>query len=148
MIVLLFTFKDIKKNLHSANFKMIPSLFEMGKHLRLAFWCPSSRHAIFIQFKSLTGKLAAGLLFLKKLKDAPPQSKLCDVYRALFESHIRYGNVVWGSLPSAELQSLHHLQNRARSIIASARYKDLGLKLSSMLRTLFSLINLFWLIRF
>ena len=46
------------------------------------------------QFKSLTGKLAAGLLSLKTLKDVLPQSKLCDVYRALFESHIRYGNVV------------------------------------------------------
>ena len=76
------------------------------------------------QFKSLTGKLAAGLLSLTKLKDVFPQSKLCDVYRALFESHIRCGNVVWGSLSSAELQTLQRLQNRALSIIASARYKD------------------------
>ena len=49
---------------------------------------------------------------------------LCDVYCALFESHIRYGNVVWGSLSSTELQTLQRLQNRALSIIASARYKD------------------------
>ena len=47
------------------------------------------------QYKSLAGKLAGGLSFLKKLKDVLPQSKLCDVYHALFESHIRYGNVVW-----------------------------------------------------
>ena len=65
------------------------------------------------QFKSLMRKLAAGLSSLKKFKDVLPQSKLCDVYRALFESHIRYGNVVWGSLSSAELQTLQRLQNRA-----------------------------------
>ena len=76
------------------------------------------------QFKSLTGKLATGLSSLKKLEDVLPQSKLCDVYRALFENHLRYGNVVWGSLSSAELQTLQCMQNRALSIIASARYKD------------------------
>ena len=38
------------------------------------------------------------------------QSKLCDV--------------VWGSLSSTELQTLQYLQNRALSIIESARVKD------------------------
>ena len=47
---------------------------------------------------SLTGKLAFGLSSLKKLKDVLPQSKLCDVYHALFESHLRYGFVVWGGI--------------------------------------------------
>ena len=76
------------------------------------------------QCKSLTGKLAAGLSSLKKLKDVLSQSKVCDVYRALFESHLSYGNIVWGRLSSAEIQKLQRLQNRALSIIASARYKD------------------------
>ena len=76
------------------------------------------------QLKSLTGKLALGLSPLKKLKDVLPQPKLFDVYRALFESHLRYGKVVWGSLPSTELQTLQRLQNRALSTIASARHKD------------------------
>ena len=76
------------------------------------------------QYKSLTGKLAGGLSSLKKLKDVHPQSKLCDVYHALFESHIRYGNVVWGSISSSELQALQRLQNRALSIIERARFKD------------------------
>ena len=35
------------------------------------------------QFKSLTGKLAAGLSSLKNTKNVLSQSKLCDVYRAL-----------------------------------------------------------------
>ena len=76
------------------------------------------------QYKSLAGKLAGGLSSLKKLKDVLPQSKLCDVYHALFESHIRYGNVVWGSISSSELQALQRLQNRALSIIERARFKD------------------------
>ena len=50
------------------------------------------------QYKSLIGKLVGGLSSLKKFKDVLPQSKLCDVYHALFESHIRYGNVVWGTI--------------------------------------------------
>ena len=46
------------------------------------------------------------------------------MYHALFESHIRYGNVVWGSISSSELQALQRLQNRALSIIECARFKD------------------------
>ena len=64
------------------------------------------------QYKSLTGKLAGGLSSLKKLKDVLPQSKLCDVYHALFESHLCYGNVVWGSISSSELQALQRLQKK------------------------------------
>ena len=61
---------------------------------------------------------------MKKLKDVLPQSNLCDAYHALFESHLRYGNVVWGSISSSELQALQRLQNRALSIIERARFKD------------------------
>ena len=57
---------------------------------------------------------------LKKLKDVPPQSKLCDVYHAIFESHLRYGNVVWGSISSSELQAPQCFQNRD----LRARFKD------------------------
>ena len=77
------------------------------------------------QYKSLIGKLAGGLSSLKKLKDVLPQSKLCDVYHALFESHIRYGDVVWGTISSSELQTLQSLQNRALSIINRAKFQDL-----------------------
>ena len=76
------------------------------------------------QFKSLTGKLAGGLSSLEKLKNVLSQSKLCDIYRALFESRLRYVNVVWVSLSSTELQTLQCLQNMGLSIIESARFKD------------------------
>ena len=46
------------------------------------------------------------------------------MFIVLFESHLRYGSVVWGSLSSTELQTLQCLQNRALSIIESARFKD------------------------
>ena len=62
---------------------------------------------------------------MKKLKDVLPQSKICDVYHILFESHIRYGNVVCGTISSSELQALQSLQNRALSIIDRARFQDL-----------------------
>ena len=76
------------------------------------------------QYKSPTGKLAGGLSSLEKLKDVLPQPKLCDVYQALFESHICYGNLVWGSISLSELQALQCLQNRALSIKERARFKD------------------------
>ena len=42
----------------------------------------------------------------------------------IFESHLRYGNVVCDSISSSELQALQRLQNRALSIIERARFKD------------------------
>ena len=77
------------------------------------------------QYISLTEKLAGGVSSLKILKDVLPQSKLCEVYRATFESHLSHRNVVWGSLSSAELQTPQRLQNRPLSIIESARFMDL-----------------------
>ena len=75
-------------------------------------------------FSSLKGKITSGLSALKKLKNILPQSKLCGVYHALVESHLRYGNAVWGSLSNTNLQTLQRLQNRAFSIIENARRKD------------------------
>ena len=44
--------------------------------------------------------------------------------RAVIESHLRYANVIWGSLPKSKLNTLQRLQDRARSIIGKARLKD------------------------
>ena len=46
------------------------------------------------------------------------------MYRALVESHLRYANIIWGSLPTSKLNILQRLQDRARSIINKARLKD------------------------
>ena len=75
-------------------------------------------------FKVVKGKVRAGLASLKRLKDIVPQKQLDSVYRALIESHLRYANVIWGSIPSYKLKILQNLQNRARTIIERAKYRD------------------------
>ena len=62
---------------------------------------------------------------MKIIKNVLPRSKLSDVYHAMFDSHLCYGNILWRSLSSTELQTLQCLQNRDISIIESARFKDL-----------------------
>ena len=76
------------------------------------------------QFNKVKGKVSCGLKSLKKLQNLLSQSQLDHVYRALVESHLRYANVVWGSLPKTKLNTLQRLQDRARSIIDKARLKD------------------------
>ena len=76
------------------------------------------------QFKTIKGKVRGGLASLKKLKDILPQSQLKNVYHALIESHMRYANVVWGSLSNSRIESLQRLQDRAISIIDTSRITD------------------------
>ena len=74
-------------------------------------------------FNTVKGKICGGLASLKKLKNIIPH-KLCSVYYAIVESHLRYANEIWGSLPKTKLDILQRLQDRARSIVDNARYKD------------------------
>ena len=76
------------------------------------------------QFKSIKSKICGGLASLKKLKNILPQSKLCSVYYAMVESHLRYAHVTWGRLPARKIETLQRLQNRAQLIIETARVKD------------------------
>ena len=46
------------------------------------------------QFKTVKNKICGGLASLKKLKNILPQSKLCSVYYAIVESHLRYADVI------------------------------------------------------
>jgi len=46
------------------------------------------------QYKTIKNKLKGGLSSLRKLKTILPQKKLDQVYKALFESHLRYGDIV------------------------------------------------------
>ena len=75
-------------------------------------------------FRLVTGKMSAGLLALKRLINIFPQSPLCSVYYALIESHLRYGDVILGSLCKIKLIALQRLQARACSIIKSANNED------------------------
>ena len=73
------------------------------------------------QYKKLKCKLKSGRYSLRKLKNIIPQSKLDKVYRALFESHLRYGDELWGSLSTTKLEHLQRLQDRARTLIERAK---------------------------
>ena len=64
-------------------------------------------------YESVKKKVAGGLAAMKKLKDILPRSMLFQVYKALVESHLRYADVVWGSLSNTKISALQRLQNRA-----------------------------------
>ena len=76
------------------------------------------------QYKTLKGKICGGFSSLEKLKSIIPQTKLCIVYYAIVESHLRYANDIWGSLPKTKLDALQSLQERAQTIIDNARLKE------------------------
>ena len=76
------------------------------------------------QYKIVKGKLKRGLDSIKKLRELLPQSPLFQVYQALVESHLRYGNLLWGHLSATKLDNLQKLQDRAMTLIQSAPIKD------------------------
>ena len=50
------------------------------------------------QYKKVKDKVKGGLSSLQRLEDILPQSKLAAVYRALIESHLRHGNIIWSCI--------------------------------------------------
>ena len=78
-------------------------------------------------YKVVKGKIYGGLASLRKLRNILPQSKLCNVYHTVVESHLRYADVIWGSLPETKLMILQRLQNRAKMIIKVKNIKMSGL---------------------
>ena len=46
------------------------------------------------------------------------------MYKALFENHLRYSDIVWNALSNIKLSKLQRLQIRARKLIENAKYKD------------------------
>ena len=50
------------------------------------------------QYKTVKSKLKGGISSLRKLHDILPLRKPEQVYKALFESHVRYGDIVWHAL--------------------------------------------------
>ena len=76
------------------------------------------------QYKIAKGKLKGGLDSIGKLGKMLRQSKLFQVYRALVESHLRYGNLLWRHLSATKIRNLQKLQDRAITLIQSAPIKD------------------------
>ena len=75
-------------------------------------------------YKSVKGKVVGGLASIRKLKNILPQSQLLNVYQALVESHLRYANVIWGTLSDTKISTLQKYQNRALDLIESSKMKD------------------------
>ena len=73
------------------------------------------------QYKTVHNKSCGGLQSLRKLKSSLPPSSLCNVYRCLIESHIRYTDVIRGSLSNTKME---FLQDRAVFMIHTSRIKD------------------------
>jgi len=61
------------------------------------------------QYKTVKNKLKGGTSSLRKLKDTLPQRKFEQVYKALFESHLRYGNIVMNALSNTKLSKFRRL---------------------------------------
>ena len=75
------------------------------------------------QYIKVNAKVKGGLSALQRLKDILPQSKLAAVYRALIESHPRYGNIIWGCISDSKLDTLQKLQSRAKTLIENRKHK-------------------------
>ena len=76
------------------------------------------------QYKTVKNRLKGDISSLRKLKDIHPRQQLEQVYKALFESHLRYCNIVWHALSNIKLSKLQRLHIRAKKPIESAKYKD------------------------
>ena len=74
------------------------------------------------QYKAIKNKLKGCLSSLRKLKIILPQRKLDQVYKALFESHLRYGNIVRSAVSNTKQSRLQRLQTRAKKPTANAKY--------------------------
>ena len=75
------------------------------------------------QYRTVKFKLKGGISSLRNLKDILPQRKFEQVSKALFQSHIRYGTIVWNALSNTKLSKFQKLQIRARKLIENAKYK-------------------------
>ena len=74
--------------------------------------------------KDVHNKSRGGLQSLRRLKSILPQSSLSNVYRALIDSHMRYADVIWGSLSNTKIEFRQRLHDRAVSMIHTSRIKD------------------------
>ena len=84
------------------------------------------------QYKTVHNKSRGGLQSLRRLKNILPQSSLSNVYRALIESHIRYADVIWGSLSNTKIEFLQRLQDSSfyDSYIQDKRELDTKISIS------------------
>ena len=69
------------------------------------------------------GKKLASATYSMKLASFLPSSSLLTIYRSLFESRLRYCDVVWGSCNTNLKEKLQRQQDRAIHIVTKQRLK-------------------------
>ena len=85
---------------------------ELDKHLK---WTQ--------QFSKLMSKLSRGVYFLNKVKNFLPHNALKTLYYSLFQSHLNYGLLIWGSSMTADMEDkLMKMQKKAIRAINRAKY--------------------------
>lgn len=73
---------------------------------------------------SLCHKLSTAIFVLKRIKATCTTKATLTAYHALFESHFRYGIVLWGGSSSNNLQRVFVLQKRALRAIEGLQPQD------------------------
>ena len=69
-------------------------------------------------------KVSAGIAILRAASRYLPLDALQTTCRSLVESHIRYGNVVWGSCGEVLLTRLQKIQNRRARIVTRSQFDE------------------------
>ena len=69
-------------------------------------------------------KASARIAILMTTSRYLPMDALQTIYRSLVESHIRYGDLVWGSCGEVLLTKLKKIQNRAECIVTRSEYDE------------------------
>lgn len=73
---------------------------------------------------SLCRKLSTGIYVMKRMKSISDPMTTKTAYHALFESHLRYGIVVWGGTTAKNLQRILILQKRAIRILGNLQPRE------------------------
>ena len=85
---------------------------ELDKHLK---WTQ--------QFSKMMSKLSRGVYFLNKVKNFLPHHAMKTLYYSLFQSHLNYGLLIWGSSMTADMEDkLVKMQKKAIRAINKAKY--------------------------
>ena len=71
---------------------------------------------------NITNKLTSSLYALRCSKNYLTEKAKKTLYHALFQSHINYGLLLWGSSAKTHTNRIWKLQKKAVRIIASATY--------------------------
>ena len=69
-------------------------------------------------------KLVSANFALSRSKDFLPKRILQNIYRSLFESHLHFGSIVWGSAKPNSIQKLETQQKKAIRHIAHRGYNS------------------------